>query len=226
VTDWADALASAAGDGAALADAYGVMVLDVGAERWLPVLTAARDSGLDYFDWLSAVDELEEGFSVVVHIADVAQRPPLHLLIRTKVPRDVARLASATSVFRGAGWHERETHEMFGITFEGHPNLEPLLLPDGFEGTPLRKDFMLAARAAKAWPGAKEPGEADTELPAGAPSRRRMQPPGVPDPSWGPRPPRTPDAPQAPAESDEGSPESLASKQDDPPLKAPGGSRG
>src|SRR4051794_38238221 len=66
---------------------------------------------------------------------------------------------------------------MFGVVFEGHPNLVPLLLPDGFEGHPLRKDFVLAARVAKPWPGAKEPGESGH----GAPSRRRVRPPGVPD---------------------------------------------
>ena len=85
-----------------------------------------------------------------------------------------------TGVFRGANWHERETHEMFGIAFAGHPNLIPLLLPDGFDGHPLRKDFVLAARVAKAWPGAKEPGEGRE----GAPSRRKTLPPGVPD-GWG-----------------------------------------
>jgi NADH-quinone oxidoreductase subunit C len=80
---------------------------------------------------------------------------------------------------------------MFGLTFEGHPNLVPLLLPDGFEGHPLRKDFVLAARAAKAWPGAKEPGESDADLGRGSsPGRRKTRPPGVPDPAvWGPRPP-------------------------------------
>jgi NADH-quinone oxidoreductase subunit C len=70
---------------------------------------------------------------------------------------------------------------MFGILFEGHPNLVPLLLPDGFQGHPLRKDFVLAARVAKPWPGAKEPGESGQ----GAPSRRRVRPPGVPE-DWGP----------------------------------------
>ncbi|PYC61749.1 hypothetical protein C7C46_33645, partial [Streptomyces tateyamensis] len=60
----------------------------------------------------------------------------------------------------------------------------PLLLPDGFEGHPLRKEFVLAARVAKAWPGAKEPGESDHE---GGSTRRKMQPVGVPDPNeWGP----------------------------------------
>ena len=77
---------------------------------------------------------------------------------------------------------------MFGIGFDGHPHLVPLLLPDAFEGHPLRKDFVLAARAAKPWPGAKEPGESGD----GGPSRRRMQPPGVPDESWGPREPTVP----------------------------------
>lgn len=72
---------------------------------------------------------------------------------------------------------------MFGVTFEGHPALNHLLLPDTFEGHPLRKDFVLAARVAKAWPGAKEPGESEH----GAPKRRQMLPPGVPDPNeWGP----------------------------------------
>ena len=96
-------------------------------------------------------------------------------------------------MFRGASWHERETYEMFGIDFDGHPGLQTLLLPDEFEGHPLRKEFVLASRAANQWPGAKEPGESDTES-AASPSRRRMLPPGVPDPSWGPRPPGPPAA--------------------------------
>jgi NADH-quinone oxidoreductase subunit C len=90
---------------------------------------------------------------------------------------------------------------MFGITFDDHPNLIPLLLPDGFEGNPLRKEFVLASRVAKPWPGAKEPGESDHAPKTGAPSRRRTLPPGVPDPeAWGPRPPGSPDPdPLAPA---------------------------
>ena len=77
---------------------------------------------------------------------------------------------------------------MFGIDFDGHPHLVPLLLPDGFEGHPLRKDFVLAARVAKAWPGAKEPGESDADAGHAAPSRRKTPPPGVPDPRLGPAP--------------------------------------
>ncbi len=56
-------------------------------------------------------------------------------------------------VFLGADWHEREAHEMFGIGFDGHPNLQPIYLPTDFEGNPLRKDFPLLAREVKPWPG-------------------------------------------------------------------------
>jgi NADH-quinone oxidoreductase subunit C len=206
VTDWAEAVALAAGEDAELSDAYGQVVVDVAADRWVTVLTAAKDNGLDYFDWLSAVDELDR-FRVVAHLADLGRRPPLHLLVRTTVPHDDPHLPTATGVFRGASWHERETAEMFGIVFDGHPALDPLLLPDGFEGHPLRKDFVLVARAAKAWPGAKEPGEPSDAVEArGAPARRRMQPPGVPDPTWGPRPPARPDAPPAPSSPAGGEP--------------------
>ncbi len=165
--------------------AYGVPCVDVPADRWVEALTVARDElGCTFFDWLNAVDELDEGYSMVAHLFSVDQKHSL--LVRTRVARDAARLATATGVFRGAGWHERETFEMFGIEFDGHPRLVPLLLPDGFEGHPLRKEFVLATRAAKAWPGAKEPGES-SEGQRSSPSRRKMLPPGVPDPSWGPR---------------------------------------
>jgi NADH-quinone oxidoreductase subunit C len=180
--------------------AYGIPTVDVPAVRWLDALRLGRDRlGFDYFDWLSAVDELNDGFSIVVHLWSLTSRS--HLLLRTRVSRSSARLPSAVPVFRGAAWHERETYEMFGVEFDGHPNLIPLLLPDGFEGHPLRKEFVLAARAAKPWPGAKEPGESEH----GAPSRRTLQPPGVPEPAvWGPRPPRVSesDAPIAAPDSD------------------------
>ena len=56
-------------------------------------------------------------------------------------------------VYAGANWHERETHEMFGIHFAGHPDLRNMYLPTDFEGYPLRKDFPLLARIVKPWPG-------------------------------------------------------------------------
>jgi NADH-quinone oxidoreductase subunit C len=195
-------------------DASGTDCIDVPADRWADALLAARDSGYTMFDWLSAVDEPDAvaaksdgepdtdadavpaaeavrarpGVDVVVHLVAVA--PLRRVLLRTRVVGPDLVLASATSIFAGAAWHERETYEMFGVDFTGFDDgtsagLRPLLLPDGFEGTPLRKSFVLAARAVKAWPGAKEPGESDAG--GAAPSRRKLLPPGVPDASWGPR---------------------------------------
>jgi NADH-quinone oxidoreductase subunit C len=175
------------GDAVTPEESYGQLAVDVPAESWIEALTFARDDlGCTFFDWLSGVDRLEAGFDVVAHVWSHKQRH--HLLLRTHVPRDPPSLPTATGVYRGANWHERETFEMFGISFDGHPHLVPLLLPDGFEGHPLRKEFVLAARVAKPWPGAKEPGESEHDT-AAAPGRRRTVPPGLPDPSWGPRPP-------------------------------------
>ncbi|GHA13254.1 NADH-quinone oxidoreductase subunit C [Streptomyces echinoruber] len=183
------------GTDATAEEAYDVLTVDVPASAWRAALQVARDElGCTYFDWLSAVDEPGTGFRVVAHV--VALAPVRRLLLRTTVPHETPVLASAVDVYAGAAWHERETHEMFGVTFEGHPALEHLLLPDGFEGHPLRKDFVLAARVAKAWPGAKEPGESDH----GGPKRRQMLPPGVPDPNeWGPLKGQLPPAPARPA---------------------------
>jgi NADH-quinone oxidoreductase subunit C len=180
---------------------FGQDTVDVPRAEWVLAHEAARDLGFTFFDWLTGVDQLDAetdaGFDVVSHLWSMAARE--HLFLRTRVPVDAAgtaagnaagddgRLATLTGVFSGASWHERETFEMFGVIFEGHPNLVPLLLPDGFEGHPLRKDFVLAARAAKAWPGAKEPGESDADV-TSSPGRRKTRPPGVPDPAtWGPR---------------------------------------
>jgi NADH-quinone oxidoreductase subunit C len=157
------------------------VTVDVPPDDWATAMARAREDGYDFFDWLSAVDELDAGFSVVAHVWSVAARRGL--LLRTVVPREAPALASIVDIYPGAAWHERETHEMFGVDFPGHPGLAPLLLPPEFEGYPLRKEFVLASRVAKAWPGAKEPGESDTH----AARRNPMRPPGVPAPGeWGP----------------------------------------
>ncbi|WP_030860848.1 NADH-quinone oxidoreductase subunit C [Streptomyces sp. NRRL S-37] len=176
-------------------ESYGVLTVDVPPASWITALETARDRvGCTFFDWLSAVDEPGTGFRVMAHVAALA--PVRRLLLRTTVPHEAPTLPSAVDVYAGAAWHERETHEMFGVDFTGHPGLDHLLLPDGFEGHPLRKDFVLAARVAKAWPGAKEPGESEH----GGPKRRQMLPPGVPDPNeWGPLKGQLPPAPARPA---------------------------
>jgi NADH:ubiquinone oxidoreductase subunit C len=183
-----EAAAEVFGEDATATRAYDLLTVDVPAGSWIAALTTARDElGCTFFDWLSAVDEPGEGFRVCAHVVALGPGPGpgsvRRLLVRTTVPYENAALPTATGVYAGAGWHERETHEMFGVDFPGHPGLAKLLLPDEFEGYPLRKDFVLAARVAKAWPGAKEPGESHD----GGPKRRQMLPPGVPDPNeWGP----------------------------------------
>lgn len=184
------------------ADGAGTPVVDVPAAGWVAAGTCARDQlGMDFLDWLSAVDEPEAdpaGLDVVLHLAatdsfGTPARAVRRILLRTRVAETELSLPSLTSLWPGVAWHERETFEMFGLNFAGFSDgtgagLRPLLLPDGFEGTPLRKSFVLAARAAKQWPGAKDPGDSGGK----APGRRKTLPPGVPDPSWGPHEPGVP----------------------------------
>ncbi|MDX3236139.1 NADH-quinone oxidoreductase subunit C [Streptomyces sp. ME03-5709C] len=195
------AVAEVFGTGATAEEAYGLLTVDVPAATWTDALRAARDTlGCTFFDWLSAVDEGDTGFRVCAHVVAPAVGSVRRLMIRTTVPHEAPALPTAVGVYAGAAWHERETHEMFGVDFTGHPHLLPLLLPDGFEGYPLRKDFVLAARVAKAWPGAKEPGEPAAGAAHGGPKRRQMLPPGVPDPNeWGPLKGQLPPAPARPA---------------------------
>lgn len=194
--------------------------LDVELADWVSAVAAARDEGYTFFDWLSAVDETDRdpapGLDVWCHLVDPAprdDRDQATLLLRTTVPEGAA-LPSLTGVVAGAAWHERETHEMFGLAIDGFDDgsgrgLRPLLLPEGFEGTPLRKSFVLAARATKPWPGGKEPGEGHGGR--RSPSRRRVSAPGVPGPDWGPHPagtaptddPSEPAQPSAPTEPHE-----------------------
>ncbi len=163
VDEVADRFAAALGltaDQVSGEDVAGTAGVVVPPERWLDALGFARDGeSLDFFDWLSAVDETDAeppGFDVVAHLVSTGSRPgpPPRLLIRTRVPEGTA-LASVTGLWPGAAWHERETYEMFGISFEGFDDgtglgLRPLLLPEGFEGTPLRKSFVLGCAGQQA----------------------------------------------------------------------------
>jgi len=159
-------------------DRWARATVDVPVDRWADAITAARDRlGCDFFDWLSAVDDEDQGYGVVVHVWSTVSRHGV--LVRTRVPREAPSLPSIVDLYAGAAWHERETYEMFGIDFAGHPNLAPLLLPPEFEGHPLRKDFVLAARVAKPWPGAIEPGESHVDTSG---RRQPIWPPGVPAP--------------------------------------------
>jgi NADH-quinone oxidoreductase subunit C len=93
----------------------------------------------------------ETRFQVLARVYDVTTHNGLTLV--ADVPDDTLTVPSLTPVFHGADWHERETWEMFGIVFDGHPGLRHLYLPSEFEGFPLRKDFPLMSRVVRPWPG-------------------------------------------------------------------------
>jgi NADH-quinone oxidoreductase subunit C len=153
---------------AEVSEAHGLVTADVPRERWVEAVTAVRDEpdlDLAYVDVLLAVDEHPRGFDVVVRLWSLRHRHGSAL--RTSCPRDDARVPSLVGVFGGAAWHEREAAELFGLVFDGHPDLAPLLLEPA-SGHPLRKDVPLARRDPAAWPGGHDP----------AGGRRRPQPLG------------------------------------------------
>jgi NADH-quinone oxidoreductase subunit C len=169
---WLDRVADALGTDTAADGARAVA--DVDAARWRASVRICRDElGCDFFDWLSAVDEGDEGMRVILHVWNTTE----HRGVLLRTVADDGAIDSIVDLYAGADWHERETHEMFGLDFPGHAELKPLLLPPEFEGHPLRKDFVLASRVVKAWPGEKEPGGG---RPGGS-KRAPKKPPGVPD---------------------------------------------
>ena len=88
-----------------------------------------------------------------VFVRLVNSKTHMGVTVKADVPDSDPRVESIVDVYAGANWHERETHEMFGIGFDGHPDLRNMYLPGDFEGHPLRKDFPLLARMVKPWPG-------------------------------------------------------------------------
>lgn len=155
----------------------------VAAPEWLAHCSGLAAAGATMLDMLTAVDDPGAGrIQVVVHLVDVP-RGQRHL-VWTAVERGDPVLDSLVGVYPGAGWHEREVHEMFGVTFAGNPDLRPLLTT-GDAGHPLRRTTPLPARVATPWPGAVEPSDRPAAgSPAGgrvaARARTRPGPPGVP----------------------------------------------
>jgi NADH-quinone oxidoreductase subunit C len=91
-------------------------------------------------DTITGVDWMAEGQMEVVYDYFHPAKA-LRVVVRTRVPRDNPELPTIHQVFPGANWHERETHDFFGIRFVGHPNLTPFLLPEDATYHPLRKDY-------------------------------------------------------------------------------------
>jgi NADH-quinone oxidoreductase subunit C len=160
---------------------YGDVVVRVRPDAWRRSAQFCKEQlGCDYLSFVSAIDWMpapavvDDGsgdtstpaqpkettygvagsagrFQLFAMVAST--RAHQRVVLKTDVSEDDPRAESWVSVYPGADWHERETWEMFGITFDGHPALRHLYLPFEFEGHPLRKDYPLLAREVKPWPG-------------------------------------------------------------------------
>ena len=120
----------------------GDWTLIVAADRLLDVARHLRESGFDFLNDLTAVDwpPRAERFDVVYCLTSIAQKQRVRLKVRTA---DGQPLPTVTTVWPSANWLEREVWDMFGVRFEGHPDLRRILLPDEWQGHPQRKDYPL-----------------------------------------------------------------------------------
>lgn len=108
--------------------------------QWASFASFAKDVlGCTYFSFLSAVDWKEEGLDVVAWVDNL--EAPFSLLMKTRLGAGVTTCPSLTPLYRGAGWMEREAFDMFGIHFDGHPDLRRILLDDDWVGHPLLKSY-------------------------------------------------------------------------------------
>ena len=101
--------------------------------------------------WATGYAGGDTRFQVLARVYSTARHAGVTL--KADLDDDAPAVETWSTVYAGADWHERETWEMFGFDFVGHPNLSHLYLPGEFEGHPLRKDFPLLAREVKPWPG-------------------------------------------------------------------------
>ncbi len=111
----------------------------VAPEQVVAAAELLNESGFS-IDTVTGVDWLGENSMEVVYDYFHPSNG-LRIVVRTRIPRDQAEIQTISEIFPGANWHERETHDFFGIRFLGHPDLSPLLLPEDATYHPLRKDF-------------------------------------------------------------------------------------
>jgi NAD(P)H-quinone oxidoreductase subunit J len=126
-------------------DHLGVEVVKVDREFLLPFCTALYAYGFNYLQCQCAYDTGPGGDLVSVYhlikVSDNADRPE-ELRVKVFLPRDDARVPSVYWIWKTADWQERESYDMYGIVYEGHPNLKRILMPEDWVGYPLRKDYI------------------------------------------------------------------------------------
>lgn len=126
--------------------------LHVPAESLPKVCRFLRDHEQLYFDFLSCISAVDDGisagtFTVVYHLASIPYSYQLTLKVVVRNDRQLDNLPivpTVSNIWRTAEWHEREAFDLMGIYFDGHPDLRRILLPEDWEGYPLRKDYIEA----------------------------------------------------------------------------------
>ena len=122
-----------------------LLTVTVPPDRWRELASFAKDGlGCLYFNFLSAVDWKDQGLEVVARVENL--EVGLALMLRTRLGAGQSACASLVPLYPGADWMERECFDMFGIRFEGHPDLRRILMYDSFVGHPLRKDYPVNKR--------------------------------------------------------------------------------
>lgn len=126
-------------------DHLGVEVLKVDREFLIPFATALYAYGFNCLQCQAGYDSGPGGDLVsMYHLIKVVDNvdSPEEVRIKVFLPREDPRVPSLYWIWKGADWQERETYDMYGIVFEGHPNLKRLLMPEDWVGWPLRKDYI------------------------------------------------------------------------------------
>jgi NAD(P)H-quinone oxidoreductase subunit J len=126
-------------------DASSVETLKVDREFLIPFATALYAYGFNYLQCQGAYDvgpgkELVS-FYHLIKLSDNADRPE-EVRIKVFLPREEPRIPSVYWIWKGADWQERESYDMYGIVYEGHPNLKRILMPEDWVGWSLRKDYI------------------------------------------------------------------------------------
>ena len=120
-------------------------MITIPAADWVAFVTAAKDAGFDTFIDLTAIDHFSEAprFEVALNLLSTGKSQ--RIIISTRVPYNDPSVPTVTGVFAGANFYEREAYDLLGVDFPGHPDLTRILMPDDWQGHPLRKDYNVGA---------------------------------------------------------------------------------
>jgi NADH-quinone oxidoreductase subunit C len=124
------------------ADKLGELTVEIAPDRLIEACRFLKhDAGFERLSTVTAIDRFpsEPRFELVYHVHSVSRNQRLRL--KCRLPGAAPEIDSATAVWRSADWYEREVFDLFGVRFRNHPDLRRIMLPDDWEGHPLRKDY-------------------------------------------------------------------------------------